>query len=247
MNSNYIIVIPARYDSKRLPGKPLADIEGKPLIQRVYDAARKSSAKDVIIATDNQMIKDIANSFNAKVIMTNQTHQSGTDRINEVANHEYWNDDQVIVNLQGDNPLMPFENIDQLAKMINIHEDSGLCIATLSTRIIENKDIEDPNVVKVEFIQETKKAISFKRHVDIRLKKKKKFWRHIGIYAYTRDSLKVFSDAQPSKNEMKYNLEQLRAFDLGISIIIDEAEKNPGPDVDTNDDLEAVRRIYRSF
>lgn len=247
MSLDYVIVIPARYESIRLPGKPVVDIQGKTLIQRVYDAAIKSSAKDVIIATDSQIIMDITKDFNAKTIMTDSTHQSGTDRINEIANYENWDDDQVIVNLQGDNPLMPHENIDQLAKMINTHEDSGLCIATLSTRIIENKDIEDPNVVKVEFIQETKKAISFKRHVDIRLKKKKKFWRHIGIYAYTRDSLKVFSDAQPSKNEIKYNLEQLRAFDLGISIIIDEAEKNPGPDVDTNDDLKAVRRIYRSF
>ena len=118
MSLDYVIVIPARYESIRLPGKPVVDVEGKTLIQRVYDAAIKSSAKDVIIATDSQIIMDITKDFNAKTIMTDSTHQSGTDRINEIANYENWDDDQVIVNLQGDNPLMPHENIDQLARMI---------------------------------------------------------------------------------------------------------------------------------
>ena len=245
MSLDYVIVIPARYESIRLPGKPLVDVEGKALIQRVYDAAIKSSAKDVIIATDSQIIMDITKDFNAKTIMTDSTHQSGTDRINEIANYENWGDDQVIVNLQGDNPLMPHENIDQLARMII--ETPGLNLATLATLIIEEKDIEDPNVVKVDFIPSTKQAISFKRKVNIHKDEKRKFWRHIGIYAYTRNSLKVFSNAEPSENEIKYKLEQLRAFDLGINIIVDEAEKIPGPDVDTIQDLEAVRRIFQSL
>jgi 3-deoxy-manno-octulosonate cytidylyltransferase (CMP-KDO synthetase) len=245
MSLDYVIVIPARYESIRLPGKPLVDVEGKALIQRVYDAAIKSSAKDVIIATDSQIIMDITKDFNAKTIMTDSTHQSGTDRINEIANYENWGDDQVIVNLQGDNPLMPHENIDQLARMII--ETPGLNLATLATLIIEEKDIEDPNVVKVDFIPSTKQAISFKRKVNIHKDEKRKFWRHIGIYAYTRNSLKVFSNAEPSENEIKYKLEQLRAFDLGMNIIVDEAEKIPGPDVDTIQDLEAVRRIFQSL
>ncbi|MDC0186010.1 3-deoxy-manno-octulosonate cytidylyltransferase [Gammaproteobacteria bacterium] len=244
MSLDYVIVIPARYESIRLPGKPLVDIEGKPLIQRVYDAAIRSTAKEVIIATDSQIIMDITKGFNAKTIMTDSNHQSGTDRINEIANYENWVDDQVIVNLQGDNPLMPHENIDQLANMIV--ETSGLCIATLATLILEEKDIEDPNVVKVDFICETKKAISFKRTVHSE-NKLQKFWRHIGIYAYTANSLKVFSNGEPSKTEIKYKLEQLRAFDLGINIIVDEADTIPGPDVDTQYDLETVRRIFRSF
>lgn len=245
MSLDYVIVIPARYESIRLPGKPVVDVEGKALIQRVYDAAIKSSAKDVIIATDSQIIMDITKDFNAKTIMTDSTHQSGTDRINEIANYENWDDDQVIVNLQGDNPLMPHENIDQLARMII--ETPGLNLATLATLIIEEKDIEDPNVVKVDFIPSTKQAISFKRKVNIHKDEKRKFWRHIGIYAYTRNSLKVFSNAEPSENEIKYKLEQLRAFDLGMNIIVDEAEKIPGPDVDTIQDLEAVRRIFQSL
>ena len=245
MSLDYVIVIPARYESIRLPGKPLVDVEGKALIQRVYDAAIKSSAKDVIIATDSQIIMDITKDFNAKTIMTDSTHQSGTDRINEIANYENWDDDQVIVNLQGDNPLMPHENIDQLARMII--ETPGLNLATLATLIIEEKDIEDPNVVKVDFIPSTKQAISFKRTVNNHKDEKRKFWRHIGIYAYTRNSLKVFSNAEPSENEIKYKLEQLRAFDLGMNIIVDEAEKIPGPDVDTIKDLEAVRRIFQSL
>ena len=245
MSLDYVIVIPARYESIRLPGKPVVDVEGKALIQRVYDAAIKSSAKDVIIATDSQIIMDITKDFNAKTIMTDSTHQSGTDRINEIANYENWDDDQVIVNLQGDNPLMPHENIDQLAKMII--ESPGLNLATLATLIIEEKDIEDPNVVKVDFIPSTKQAISFKRTVNNHKDEKRKFWRHIGVYAYTRNSLKVFSNAEPSENEIKYKLEQLRAFDLGMNIIVDEAEKIPGPDVDTIQDLEAVRRIFQSL
>ena len=245
MSLDYVIVIPARYESIRLPGKPVVDVEGKALIQRVYDAAIKSSAKDVIIATDSQIIMDITKDFNAKTIMTDSTHQSGTDRINEIANYENWDDDQVIVNLQGDNPLMPHENIDQLAKMII--ETPGLNLATLATLIIEEKDIEDPNVVKVDFIPSTKQAISFKRKINIHKDEKRKFWRHIGVYAYTRNSLKVFSNAEPSENEIKYKLEQLRAFDLGMNIIVDEAEKIPGPDVDTIEDLEAVRRIFQSL
>ena len=245
MSLDYVIVIPARYESIRLPGKPVVDVEGKALIQRVYDAAIKSSAKDVIIATDSQIIMDITKDFNAKTIMTDSTHQSGTDRINEIANYENWDDDQVIVNLQGDNPLMPHENIDQLAKMII--ETPGLNLATLATLIIEEKDIEDPNVVKVDFIPSTKQAISFKRTVNNHKDEKREFWRHIGIYSYTRNSLKVFSNAEPSENEIKYKLEQLRAFDLGMNIIVDEAEKIPGPDVDTIEDLEAVRRIFQSL
>ena len=245
MSLDYVIVIPARYESIRLPGKPVVDVEGKALIQRVYDAAMKSSAKEVIIATDSQIIMDITKDFNAKTIMTDSTHQSGTDRINEIANYENWDDDQVIVNLQGDNPLMPHENIDQLARMII--ETPGLNLATLATLIIEEKDIEDPNVVKVDFIPSTKQAISFKRKINIHKDKKRKFWRHIGVYAYTRNSLKVFSNAEPSENEIKYKLEQLRAFDLGMNVIVDEAEKIPGPDVDTIHDLEAVRRIFQSL
>ena len=245
MSLDYVIVIPARYESIRLPGKPVVDVEGKALIQRVYDAAIKSSAKDVIIATDSQIIMDITKDFNAKTIMTDSTHQSGTDRINEIANYENWDDDQVIVNLQGDNPLMPHENIDQLARMII--ETPGLNLATLATLIIEEKDIEDPNVVKVDFIPSTKQAISFKRTVNNHKDEKRKFWRHIGIYAYTRNSLKVFSNGEPSENEIKYKLEQLRAFDLGMNIIVDEADKIPGPDVDTIEDLEAVRRIFQSL
>ena len=244
MSLDYVIVIPARYDSTRLPGKPLIDIQGKPLIQRVYDAAMKSTAKEVIIATDSQIIMDITKDFNAKTIMTDSAHQSGTDRINEIANYENWVDDQIIINLQGDNPLMPHENIDQLANMM--FKTSGLCIATLATLILENNDIEDPNVVKIDFIHETKQAVSFKRYVDSD-NKKQKFWRHIGIYAYTKNSLNVFSNGEPSETEMKYKLEQLRAFDLGIRIIVDEANKTPGPDVDTQYDLETVRKIFRSF
>ena len=238
--TDYIIVIPARFDSKRLSGKALVDISGKTLIELVYLAASKSQASEIIIATDSEKIKKVTQNLDAKTVITKANHNSGTDRIAEVAEIENWKEDQIIVNLQGDCPLMPPENIDQVASLLFKNPDAG--IATLATKIIDPREINDPNVVKVDF-DANGKAISFRRKIRNSVDQKICLWRHIGIYAYTIKALKIFSQHPRTKSEIEARLEQLRAFDLEMKIIIEEAVIPPGPDVDTEEDLHKVRRI----
>ena len=173
--------------------------------------------------------------------MTSANHVSGTDRIAEVAEIEDWKGDQIIVNLQGDCPLMPPENIDQVASLLFKNPDAG--IATWATKIIDPEEINDPNVVKVDF-DENGKAISFRRKIRNSIDQKICLWRHIGIYAYTIEALKIFSQHPRTKSEIAARLEQLRAFDLKMKIIIEEAVISPGPDVDTEEDLHKVRKIF---
>ncbi len=235
---NFIVVIPARFDSERLYGKALLNLNGKSLIEHVYCAALKSDAKGILIATDSNQIKEVTENFDAKTIMTKKTHASGTDRINEVAELECWEEDQIIVNLQGDSPLMPAENINQVAQLLFDRPDAG--IATLATKILDPQELEDPNVVKVEF-DKSGRANSFDRKVES--KNNQMYWRHLGIYAYRVGTLKSFSQHERSEEEVAARLEQLRAFDLNIEIVIQEASIIPGPEVDTESDLNVVRAI----
>ena len=240
---DYIVVIPARFDSKRLPGKALLDISGKTLIEHVFLAVSKSQASEIIIATDSEKIKKAVKNINAKTVMTRTSHRSGTDRVAEVAEIENWKEDQIIVNVQGDCPLMPPENIDQVASLLFKNRDAG--IATLATKIVDPKEINDPNVVKVNF-DANGKAIAFRRKIRHSVDQKICLWRHIGIYAYTLATLKKFSQNPRTKSEIEARLEQLRAFDLKMKIIIEEAVISPGPDVDTEQDLYTVRRILEA-
>ena len=237
---DYIVVIPARFDSKRLPGKALLDIAGKTLIEHVFLAASKSQAREIIIATDSEKIKKVAENLCAKSVMTSADHRSGTDRIAEVAEIENWKEDQIIVNVQGDCPLMPPENINQVASLLFKKRDAG--IATLATKIFDPEEINDPNVVKVTF-DTNGRATSFRRKIQHSIDQKISQWRHIGIYAYTLKALKIFSQHPRTKSEIEARLEQLRVFDLKMNIIIEEAEISPGPDVDTKQDLSIVQRI----
>lgn len=237
---DYIIVIPARFDSKRLPGKALVDISGKTLIEHVFLAASRSQAREIIVATDSEKIKQVAENLKVKTVMTSANHVSGTDRIAEVAEIEDWKGDQIIVNLQGDCPLMPPENIDQVASLLFRNSDAG--IATLATKIVDPEEINDPNVVKVDF-DSRGRAISFRRKIGRSIDHQTCLWRHIGIYAYTTTALKKFSQHPRTKFEIEARLEQLRAFDLKMKIIIEEAAIPPGPDVDTEQDLHVVRSI----
>jgi len=234
--NDFYVVIPSRLDSKRLARKALALIDGKPLIQWVYQRAIDSKAKSVLIATDSEEIASVARSFGAIVELTNEDHKSGTDRIFEVCDRLNWDDDQVVVNLQGDNPLMPPENINQIAQMMNDCD-----IATLSAPI-QDHEIIDPNVVKVLADPSSHDALFFKRNINSD-DFKKNLGRHIGIYAYNVVSLKRFSLSPQSEDEKKEKLEQLRAYSLNMSIKVKEAESIPGPDVDTPDDLIMVQSI----
>jgi len=237
--NDFYVVIPSRLDSKRLARKALALIDGKPLIQWVYQRAIASKAKSVLIATDSEEIASVARSFGAIVELTNEDHKSGTDRIFEVCDRLNWDDDQVVVNLQGDNPLMPPENINQIAQMMNDCD-----IATLSAPI-QDHEIIDPNVVKVLTDPSSHDALFFKRNINSG-DFKKNLGRHIGIYAYNVVSLKRFSLSPQSEDEKKEKLEQLRAYSLNMRIKVEEAESIPGPDVDTQDDLELVQSILQN-
>ena len=237
--NDFYVVIPSRLDSKRLARKALALIDGKPLIQWVYQRAIASKAKSVLIATDSEEIASVARSFGAIVELTNEDHKSGTDRIFEVCDRLNWDDDQVVVNLQGDNPLMPPENINQIAQMMNDCD-----IATLSAPI-QDHEIIDPNVVKVLTDPSTHDALFFKRNINSD-DFKKNLGRHIGIYAYNVLSLKRFSLSPQSEDEKKEQLEQLRAYSLNMRIKVEEAQSIPGPDVDTQDDLKLVQSILQN-
>ena len=237
--NDFYVVIPSRLDSKRLARKGLALIDGKPLIQWVYQRAIASKAKSVLIATDSEEIASVARSFGAIVELTNEDHKSGTDRIFEVCDRLNWDDDQVVVNLQGDNPLMPPENINQIAQMMNDCD-----IATLSAPI-QDHEIIDPNVVKVLADPISHDALFFKRNINSG-DFKKNLGRHIGIYAYNVLSLKRFSLSPQSDDEKKEKLEQLRAYSLNMRIKVEEAQSIPGPDVDTQDDLKLVQSILQN-
>ena len=237
--NDFYVVIPSRLDSKRLARKALALIDGKPLIQWVYHRAIASKAKSVIIATDSEEIASVARSFGAIAELTNEDHKSGTDRVFEVCDRLNWDDDQVVVNLQGDNPLMPPENINQIAQMMNDCD-----IATLSAPI-QDHEIIDPNVVKVSTDPSSNDALFFKRNINSD-DFKKNLERHIGIYAYNVASLKRFSLSPQSEDEKREKLEQLRAYSLDMRIKVEQAQLIPGPDVDTQDDLKLVQSILQN-
>jgi 3-deoxy-manno-octulosonate cytidylyltransferase (CMP-KDO synthetase) len=245
VKSNYKVIIPARYTSTRLPGKSLLDIGGKTLLQHVYDAACKSKAEQVLIATEDQRIADAAKSFGADVVMTSSQHASGTDRIAEVVEMLGIPDNECVVNLQGDEVAMPPELIDQVAKLL-IFSD-GCNMATLCEPMLSEHDIDDKNIVKVVFNM-NKSALYFSR-IPIpyhKVDSDKEYYRHIGIYAYRAGFLKLFSGWAASELEKRESLEQLRALDHGQQILIEKACAVSGIGVDTKGDLERARQLIKN-
>lgn len=241
----YKIVIPARYESTRLPGKPLLEIAGKPLLQHVYEAASKSQADEILIATDHQGVLEAAEAFGAEAVLTATTHQSGTDRIAEVAEQKQWPEDQIVVNLQGDEPLMPAALLDLVA--MNLSSDQVAAIATLCETIDRPEDLADPNCVKVVFDRHqhamyfSRAAIPYARDAG----GCEHAYRHIGLYAYRVSYLKAFSGMPPGTLEKLEKLEQLRALETGAVIHVAVTDINPGPGVDTPADLERLKSILQ--
>ena len=250
----YRVVIPARYASVRLPGKPLLVIAGKPLLQWVYERAQGSGARDVIVATDDDRVAAAATAFGAKVTMTAATHPSGTDRIAEVARFHGWREDDIVVNVQGDEPLMPATLIDQVAALLQQHVQAH--IATLCAPVPTLQAFLDPNVVKV-IADRHQRALYFSRapipwhrdgaaaglasqssHAGAR--------RHIGLYAYRVSALRQLASLPPTPLEQAEKLEQLRALENGMDIRIAEASVTPGPDVNTPEDLQRVAALLSS-
>lgn len=240
---DFAVVIPARYASARLPGKPLADVGGRPMIRWVWELAAAGGAAEVIVATDDRRIADACARFGARAEMTDGGHASGTDRIAEVARRLDWPDERVVVNVQGDEPLLPPVLVSQVAGLLDDDPDAGM--ATLATPIVDRTERDDPNVVKVvsdrrsRALYFSRAPIPWPRDGSV---KPGDAMRHVGLYAYRVGALKAFTAARPCGLELQERLEQLRALWLGISIHVAPACELPPRGVDTEDDLIAVRR-----
>ncbi|MEJ2449302.1 MAG: 3-deoxy-manno-octulosonate cytidylyltransferase [Gammaproteobacteria bacterium] len=247
----YSIVIPARFAATRLPGKPLREIAGKPLLQHVYECAQRTQARRVIIATDDARIHETAKGFGAEVCMTSSHHQSGTQRINEVLDVLAIDDDEIIVNLQGDEPLMPASCIAQVAELLANNPDAQ--VSTLATPVTQAEEVFDPNVVKV-VLNKQGRALYFSRapipwqqgsfeHGRVNETQPIPCLRHIGMYAYRAGYIKEYVVLPTSPLEMIESLEQLRVLWHGGSIVVAQAVELPGHGVDTEQDFERVRLI----
>jgi 3-deoxy-manno-octulosonate cytidylyltransferase (CMP-KDO synthetase) len=243
------IVIPARYASSRLPGKPLADIAGKTLIERVYDCARASGASHVVIATDDERIRAAAEGFGARVCMTSTQHASGTDRIAEVIARLGIAPDEIVVNLQGDEPMMPATLIRQVAETLSSRPEA--VAATACHPIDAREEFTNPNVVKV-VVDERGFALYFSR-APIPWPREAMAgvgggpltaFRHIGIYAYRAGFVGRYAAWPPCRLEQAEQLEQLRVLWHGERIAVCECSELPGAGVDTAEDLERVRRHF---
>jgi len=238
MSLRFKIVIPARYASTRLPGKPLVQIIDKPMIEWVYRAAARSEAEEVMVATDDEQVLQTVKAFGGEACMTRSDHQTGTDRIVEVADQMEWPDDTLIVNLQGDEPLMPAQNLTQVAQ--NLHA-SGCDMSTLHKQI-NAQHARDPNVVKLvadhlgRALYFSRSPIPFARDPVTAVD----YCGHIGLYAYRVGFLKSFAALPMCSMEKSEKLEQLRALYHGFSIHTELARQTPGIGVDTEQDLHIV-------
>lgn len=243
------VVIPARLGSTRLPRKVLREIHGRPLVQYVWDAARRARADEVVIATDSAEVRDACSAFGADVQMTSMRHASGTDRIHEVARKRRWSAATVVVNLQGDEPLMPPALVRRAAQLLA--DDRGADIATLCHPLHALADWLNPNVVKV--VCDTRgRALYFSRAPipwqrdgatrEAPLLPDGLAFRHIGLYAYRVAALKRFSTLKPAPLERAEALEQLRALADGMVIRVGVTREPPLRGVDTEEDLAAVMR-----
>lgn len=236
---NFTVVIPARYASTRLPGKPLLDICGKPMIQHVYERACESGAAAVYIATDDERVAEAARGFGAEVVMTRADHQSGTDRIQEVATVLGMDSKDIVVNVQGDEPLIPPATINQVAANLANNPQAG--ISSLFHTIQDVTEWQNPNAVKV-VTDAAGFALYFSRApIPWQATDAVHGKRHIGIYGYRVETLNRFVRWPRALLEVSERLEQLRAMHHGVPIIMDEAVQRVPAGVDTPEDLEAVR------
>lgn len=244
----FTVIIPARYQSTRLPGKPLADIAGKPMIQWVYEQASKAGADQVIVATDDDRIAEAVRGFGGEVCMTRPDHESGTERLAEVVEQYGLADDHIVVNVQGDEPLIPETIIRQVA--VNL-EQSKAPMATLAVEIDHADEVFNPNAVKVVTDKDgyalyfSRASIPWDR--DNFAKRPQEIhhnlMRHIGIYAYRAGFIKTYIEWEPSALEKIEALEQLRVLWYGEKIHVDVAIDVPPAGVDTPEDLDKVRAL----
>lgn len=245
-----MLVIPTRYASTRLPAKALRVLKGKTLVQHVHERAMAVEGfEQVIIATDDERIREVCEGFGADVCMTSTEHESGSDRLAEVVQIHGWEDDTIIVNLQGDEPLTPVANLVQLAKNLVMQHDA--MIATLATPLHNEIELLDPNIVKV--VRDANDMALYFSRAPVPLQRDaakagskpvaEYGLRHVGMYAYRAAFLRAFAELEPCELEQLEKLEQLRALYYGFRIHVDIAREIPGPGVDTEADLRLVEAM----
>jgi 3-deoxy-manno-octulosonate cytidylyltransferase (CMP-KDO synthetase) len=259
LNADFHVVIPARHGSTRLNGKPLLLISGKPMIVRVAEQAVQSGAQQVWIATDHHAIANVVHEHGFKACLTRDDHTSGTDRIAEVVAQQGWSDDTIVVNVQGDEPLIPTELINAVAS--HLHDHPECAIATACHAIHDEASMRNPNIVKA-VLDHRGNALYFSRAPipwprdafapagsntpDQDLPDNFPILRHIGIYAYRASFLRAFGQLSPAPIELCESLEQLRALYYGYKIGVYIAEQAPPGGVDTEQDMNRVREIFES-
>lgn len=247
---DFTVIIPSRYASTRLPRKPLLDILGKPMIQHVWEKAQQAGAKRVIVATDHPEIEQTVKNFGGEVCLTSDKHNSGTERLAEVIEKMAINDDEIIVNIQGDEPLIPPVIVAQVAENLDRHHVN---FATLAVKLTSKEELLNPNVVKTltdtngMALYFSRSPIPFPRDhfatLDDEFVAQQNYLRHIGIYAYRAGFVKRYVAWQPTALEQLESLEQLRVLWYGEKIHLDLAKQAPQVGVDTAEDLERVRQI----
>ena len=243
MKRDIVCIIPSRYESSRFPGKPLADLCGKPMIQHVYERVAKAQALPyVAVATDDERIFAAVKNFGGNVVMTATTHRSGTDRISEAVQSLNLSADAIVVNIQGDQPIFEPVQIDEVIQPLI--DDPVVVMSTLIYKIILDEEISHPHAVKVVFDSENN-ALYFSRATIPYVRDKKlktDYYKHHGIYAYRRDFLDTFTKLPEGKLEKLEALEQLRALEYGykIKVVITPYDS---VEVDNQQELERVRRI----
>jgi 3-deoxy-manno-octulosonate cytidylyltransferase (CMP-KDO synthetase) len=247
------VVIPARYASTRLPGKPLLDIAGKPMVVHVAERAKASGAEEICIATDHVGIYEAAFAHGVDAVMTRDDHVSGTDRIAEVAAFKKWPADTIVVNVQGDEPLIEPGLISGVAANLAAHAEASIATACHSIHAYE--DVFNPNIVKVT-LDRAGYALYFSRApipyardafaTGRTLPDNLPVYRHVGLYAYRAKFLADYASLQPAAIEQFESLEQLRALWHGYKISVEVTATAPAPGVDTQNDLDAVRQLFQS-
>jgi 3-deoxy-manno-octulosonate cytidylyltransferase (CMP-KDO synthetase) len=251
---SFRVIIPARHASTRLPGKPLIDISGKPMIQHVYERCLDSGTDSIHIATDDQRIYDAALKFGADVVMTSAEHRSGTERLAETVQKLGFDKQDIIVNVQGDEPLIPANLIQQVAEDLQSHPAAN--VATVCTPFHADDDVHNPNIVKVVRDREgfalyfSRASIPWERDAFAHDPKKPSghylHYRHIGLYAYRAGFLQTYVNWPECDMEIMESLEQLRVLWHGEKIHVSEALTIPPPGVDTEEELERVKRLIEA-
>lgn len=252
------VIIPARFASTRLPGKPLVDLGGKPMVVRVMELAAKAGAAFAMVATDDQRIVDVVTEAGGEAMITSAEHETGTDRLAEVARRLRLDPDLIVVNLQGDEPALPPELVQRVAE--TLQQDAEASLATLAAPLRSRQELFDPNVVKV-VVDQASRALYFSRApipwvraefggADAREAAgplpEDMFLRHIGLYAYRVSTLLALSQTRPAPLELAESLEQLRALWLGMKIQVAVVSERPAPGVDTADDVTRVQKLFET-